>query len=79
LCPSGGDDLVIKAQVLAGGRGKGQFDSGLKGGVRLVYSYDPVGPRLIFFVPARRSPALMFKPFGGDLPGPRKYGCSRRR
>ncbi|KAJ3193545.1 hypothetical protein HK101_004648 [Irineochytrium annulatum] len=34
----GVDDLVIKAQVLAGGRGKGTFDSGLKGGVRVVYS-----------------------------------------
>ncbi|KAI8908365.1 ATP-grasp domain-containing protein, partial [Gorgonomyces haynaldii] len=31
-------DLVIKAQVLAGGRGKGTFDSGLKGGVRVVYT-----------------------------------------
>ncbi|KAK6347772.1 Succinate--CoA ligase [ADP-forming] subunit beta, mitochondrial [Orbilia javanica] len=30
--------MVIKAQVLAGGRGKGTFDSGLKGGVRVVYS-----------------------------------------
>jgi len=29
---------VIKAQVLAGGRGKGTFESGLKGGVRLIYS-----------------------------------------
>lgn len=35
----GGDDIVIKAQVLAGGRGKGTFDNGLKGGVRVVYSY----------------------------------------
>ncbi|KAI9710181.1 MAG: Succinate--CoA ligase [ADP-forming] subunit beta, mitochondrial [Chrysothrix sp. TS-e1954] len=34
----GGEDAVIKAQVLAGGRGKGQFDNGLKGGVRIVYS-----------------------------------------
>ncbi|KAI1006057.1 Succinate--CoA ligase [ADP-forming] subunit beta [Podosphaera aphanis] len=34
----GGDDMVIKAQVLAGGRGKGHFDSGLKGGVRVIYS-----------------------------------------
>ncbi|CAF4352715.1 unnamed protein product, partial [Adineta steineri] len=33
-------ELVIKAQVLAGGRGKGTFDSGLKGGVRLTK--DPV-------------------------------------
>jgi succinyl-CoA synthetase beta subunit len=29
-------ELVIKAQVLAGGRGKGTFDSGLKGGVKLT-------------------------------------------
>ncbi|KAF2843708.1 putative succinyl-CoA synthetase beta subunit [Patellaria atrata CBS 101060] len=34
----GGDDAVIKAQVLAGGRGKGTFDNGFKGGVRVVYS-----------------------------------------
>ncbi|KAJ2249331.1 succinate--CoA ligase beta chain, partial [Coemansia sp. RSA 454] len=31
-------DLVIKAQVLAGGRGKGHFDSGLNGGVKTIYS-----------------------------------------
>lgn len=30
---------IIKAQVLAGGRGKGHFDSDGKGGVRLVESY----------------------------------------
>ena len=35
----GGDDMVIKAQVLAGGRGKGTFDNGLKGGVRVIYSW----------------------------------------
>lgn len=29
-------DLVLKAQVLAGGRGKGAFRGGLKGGVRMV-------------------------------------------
>ncbi|CAH1960033.1 unnamed protein product [Acanthoscelides obtectus] len=29
-------DLVLKAQVLAGGRGKGHFKNGLKGGVRMV-------------------------------------------
>jgi len=33
-----GNDLVIKAQILAGGRGKGTFDSGLKGGVKMSYS-----------------------------------------
>jgi succinyl-CoA synthetase beta subunit len=36
----GGNDLVIKAQVLAGGRGKGHFESGLKGGVRVVHKYS---------------------------------------
>ncbi|KAI7880904.1 succinate-CoA ligase [Lichtheimia hyalospora FSU 10163] len=30
----GSDDLVIKAQVLAGGRGKGTFSNGYKGGVK---------------------------------------------
>ncbi|KAF1821237.1 succinate--CoA ligase subunit beta [Dissoconium aciculare CBS 342.82] len=34
----GGEDMVVKAQVLAGGRGKGHFDNGFKGGVRVVYS-----------------------------------------
>ncbi|ORY74120.1 hypothetical protein BCR37DRAFT_384552 [Protomyces lactucae-debilis] len=34
----GSEDLVIKAQVLAGGRGKGHFDNGLKGGVKIVNS-----------------------------------------
>jgi len=33
--------MVIKAQVLAGGRGKGHFENGLKGGVRVIYSYAP--------------------------------------
>jgi succinyl-CoA synthetase beta subunit len=31
--------MVIKAQVLAGGRGKGSFENGFKGGVRVIYSY----------------------------------------
>jgi succinyl-CoA synthetase beta subunit len=30
----GSDDLVIKAQVLAGGRGKGHFTNGYQGGVK---------------------------------------------
>jgi succinyl-CoA synthetase beta subunit len=33
---SGHDQLVIKAQVLAGGRGKGKFDNGFQGGVHMV-------------------------------------------
>ena len=31
-------DVVVKAQVLAGGRGKGYFKGGLKGGVKLVFT-----------------------------------------
>ncbi|XP_007430818.1 succinate--CoA ligase [ADP-forming] subunit beta, mitochondrial isoform X1 [Python bivittatus] len=34
----GAKDLVVKAQVLAGGRGKGTFEGGLKGGVKIVFS-----------------------------------------
>ncbi|KAG9104947.1 hypothetical protein FRC06_005014 [Ceratobasidium sp. 370] len=34
----GKDGLVIKAQVLAGGRGKGKFDNGLQGGVHKIDS-----------------------------------------
>merc|ERR1712212_917146 len=36
------NDLMVKAQVLAGGRGKGHFADGAKGGVRLVYSPEEV-------------------------------------
>merc|ERR1712186_101035 len=38
----GSNDLVVKAQVLAGGRGKGSFKGGYKGGVQLVYNPDEV-------------------------------------
>ncbi|MBK1790584.1 ADP-forming succinate--CoA ligase subunit beta [Persicirhabdus sediminis] len=38
----GGSDLVIKAQVHAGGRGKGTFKNGFKGGVHLVDSPEKV-------------------------------------
>ncbi|XP_076454181.1 succinate--CoA ligase [ADP-forming] subunit beta, mitochondrial-like [Babylonia areolata] len=37
---SGAKDVVVKAQVLAGGRGKGTWESGLKGGVKLVFSAE---------------------------------------
>ncbi|KAL6079429.1 Succinate--CoA ligase [ADP-forming] subunit beta [Balamuthia mandrillaris] len=33
--PEGPTDVIVKAQVLAGGRGLGFFDSGLKGGVHI--------------------------------------------
>ena len=35
-------DFVVKAQVLTGGRGRGHFSSGLKGGVKLVYTPEEV-------------------------------------
>ncbi|XP_072751182.1 succinate--CoA ligase [GDP-forming] subunit beta, mitochondrial-like isoform X2 [Anoplolepis gracilipes] len=49
------DEFVIKAQVLAGGRGKGWFDNGFKGGVHLTkdrnavtnYVKNMLGHRLI--------------------------------
>ena len=33
-----GSEWVVKAQVLAGGRGKGHFDNGFKGGVHMCYA-----------------------------------------
>ena len=36
-------ELVIKAQILAGGRGKGIFDSGFKGGVHLTKDPSTAG------------------------------------
>uniref|UniRef100_A0A8C0YK93 Succinate--CoA ligase [GDP-forming] subunit beta, mitochondrial n=1 Tax=Cyprinus carpio carpio TaxID=630221 RepID=A0A8C0YK93_CYPCA len=36
-------EIVLKAQILAGGRGKGVFDSGLKGGVHLTKEPAAVG------------------------------------
>jgi len=38
----GSSDLVVKAQVLAGGRGKGKFMKSQKGGVQLVYDANEV-------------------------------------
>jgi succinyl-CoA synthetase beta subunit len=32
----GVEEIVLKAQILAGGRGKGEFTSGLKGGVKVT-------------------------------------------
>ncbi|XP_030061926.1 succinate--CoA ligase [GDP-forming] subunit beta, mitochondrial [Microcaecilia unicolor] len=36
-------EIVLKAQILAGGRGKGVFSSGLKGGVHLTKDHNVVG------------------------------------
>ena len=34
----GARDLIVKSQILAGGRGKGTFDTGFKGGVKVCES-----------------------------------------
>ena len=39
----GGSNLVVKAQVHAGGRGKGTFKNGFQGGVHLVNSAAEAG------------------------------------
>ncbi|XP_062523098.1 succinate--CoA ligase [GDP-forming] subunit beta, mitochondrial-like [Corticium candelabrum] len=39
----GADELVVKAQILAGGRGKGVFDTGYKGGVKVTTDPSDVG------------------------------------
>jgi succinyl-CoA synthetase beta subunit len=61
--------MVVKAQVLAGGRGKGTFTNGLKGGVRPVFSYLPslsilprFKPQLSYFSLSAISPSLLTLP-----------------
>eukprot|EP00270_Netrium_digitus_P007496 TRINITY_DN2185_c1_g1_i2.p1 TRINITY_DN2185_c1_g1~~TRINITY_DN2185_c1_g1_i2.p1 ORF type:complete len:162 (+),score=17.76 TRINITY_DN2185_c1_g1_i2:79-564(+) len=39
LCPDGGE-VVLKSQILAGGRGLGTFKNGFKGGVHVVKAED---------------------------------------
>lgn len=41
-CQTEAEEYVIKAQILAGGRGKGVFDTGFKGGVKLTRNPDEV-------------------------------------
>lgn len=38
---AGVSEVVLKAQILAGGRGKGTFSSGLKGGVKVTKEWVP--------------------------------------
>lgn len=54
---------MIKAQVLAGGRGKGHFDSGFQGGVQMVDSsvFAWISPRFITGPPPR--PVRLFTPY----------------
>ena len=47
--------VVVKSQILAGGRGLGHFTNGLKGGVHIVKATD--------------APALAEKMLGGTLVG----------
>lgn len=35
-------EVVLKAQILAGGRGKGTFSSGLEGGVKVTRMLDSI-------------------------------------
>lgn len=43
LLDSGAPELVLKAQILAGGRGKGTFSNGFQGGVKLTKEVEKVG------------------------------------
>jgi len=43
LRETGARDLILKAQILAGGRGKGHFDNGFKGGVKVCQKPEEVG------------------------------------
>lgn len=45
LFDAGSTDVVVKAQVLAGGRGLGVFTNGFKGGVHLCFSVDDVAAK----------------------------------
>merc|ERR1719273_319030 len=36
-------DIIVKSQILAGGRGKGTFDTGFKGGVKICDSPQEAG------------------------------------
>jgi len=43
LRSEGAKDLILKAQILAGGRGKGHFDNGFKGGVKICDTPEQLG------------------------------------
>lgn len=48
LLYTGPGEYVVKAQILAGGRGLGVFDSGFKGGVHLTKEYAEQTDKEIF-------------------------------
>ncbi len=41
------DELILKAQIHAGGRGKGTFDTGFKGGVKVLSTPDEVADNAV--------------------------------
>ena len=43
---AGVKEVVVKAQILAGGRGKGVFSSGLEGGVKVTQEYVKINTKL---------------------------------
>merc|ERR1712013_760066 len=65
------DEYVIKAQVLAGGRGKGHFDNGFKGGVHLTKDPQAV-PQLCTamignkLITKQTPPGDIIKLYGGE-------------
>ena len=52
-----GCKFVVKAQVLAGGRGKGHWEHGMQGGVKLAKTFVPHCPSHAL-VPRRCTPLL---------------------
>jgi succinyl-CoA synthetase beta subunit len=67
--------IVVKAQVLAGGRGKGKFDNGFQGGVHLVKSTGEVKTVAEKMLGAR----LITKQTGaGGKPCDTLYICERK-
>lgn len=61
ILPLESDDVVVKAQVLSGGRGKGTFDSGFKGGVHLVTGYVDWNELILIFVDQKNVVAWLLK------------------
>ena len=47
---AGVKEVVVKAQILAGGRGKGVFSSGLEGGVKVTQEYAKINLHFMFII-----------------------------
>ena len=55
---AGSGDMVIKAQILAGGRGLGTFKNGFQGGVHMVTKPGQASECTYFYSDRSRSPSL---------------------